>query len=97
MFGKGYARVWFSQKPDYVAKFFSGVGSLTVIGGDPAVGREAIAGVAGSFMMAFPDMVVLMDSLVQSTEGTAFHRTLIGTNSGPGGTGNNVRISRVER
>jgi hypothetical protein len=44
-------------------------------------------------MTTFPDMVVTMDKLVCDGEGTKFHWTLTGTNTGPGGTGKRVRIS----
>jgi len=37
-----------------------------------------------------------MDDVSQHSDGTRFHWTLIGTNSGPGGTGNKVRISGYE-
>jgi hypothetical protein len=47
-------------------------------------------------MTAFPDMVVTMDGL--SVDGThaVYRWTLTGTNTGPGGTGNAVRISGYE-
>jgi hypothetical protein len=48
-------------------------------------------------MAAFPDMQVLMDELVVGEEGRAeYHWTLVGTNTGPGGTGKPVRISGFE-
>ena len=47
-------------------------------------------------MTTFPDMVVTMDKLVRDEEGTKFHWTLTGTNTGPGGTGKRVRISGYE-
>ena len=47
-------------------------------------------------MTAFPDMQVLMDDLVVRDEGVEYHWTLVGTNTGPGGTGNRVRISGFE-
>jgi hypothetical protein len=46
-------------------------------------------------MTAFPDLEVIMDHLVES-ECPKYHWTLIGTNTGPGGTGRSVRISGVE-
>jgi hypothetical protein len=64
--------------------------------GPPAIGRPAIAEVARGFMRDFPDMVVTFDKLEPRGDGTAFHWTLIGTNSGPDGTGNRVRISGYE-
>jgi hypothetical protein len=47
-------------------------------------------------MTAFPDMRVLMDNIVVRDRGAEYHWTLVGTNSGPGGTGNSVRISGFE-
>jgi len=95
-FGKKYSAAWSSQKPESVAAFFADNGSLKVNTDSPAVGREAISKVAQSFMTAFPDMVVAMDSLITNPNGTEFHWTLTGTNSGPGGTGNKVRVSGFE-
>ena len=45
---------------------------------------------------ATPDMIVTCDKLETRADRTAFHWTLIGTNTGRGGTGNRVRISGYE-
>jgi len=37
-----------------------------------------------------------MDKVARDEEGTKFHWTLTGTNTGPGGTGKRVRISGYE-
>lgn len=95
-FSKRYAQAWCSQEPPSVAAFFSEGGSLSVNDGAPAVGREAIAGVAHGFMEAFPDMTVAMDDVVPQSSGAVFHWTLTGTNTGPGGTGKRVRFSGYE-
>src|SRR6266404_9014249 len=95
-FAKRYAEAWCSQDPDRVAVFFTENGSLSVNDGPPAVGRAAIAEVARGFMRTFPDMVVTMDDVSHLSEETKFHWTLTGTNTGPGGTGNKVRISGYE-
>ena len=95
-FGKKYSAAWCSQKPESVAAFFATNGSLKVNADSPAVGREAITKVAQGFMTAFPDMIVAMDSLVTKSNGTEFHWTLTGTNSGQGGTGNKVKVSGFE-
>ena len=95
-FGKRYAAAWCSQKPETVAAFFATNGSLKVNADPPAVGREAITNVAQGFMTAFPDMIVAMDGLVTKSNGIEFHWTLTGTNSGPGGTGNKVKVSGFE-
>ena len=95
-FGKKYSAAWCSQKPESVAAFFATNGSLKVNADSPAVGRDAITKVAQGFMTAFPDMIVAMDSLVTKPNGTEFHWTLTGTNSGPKGTGNKVKVSGFE-
>jgi predicted ester cyclase len=95
-FGNRYAKAWCSQNPDSVASFFSEMGSLTVNEGAPAIGRKAIAAIAQGFMNDFPDMVVTMNKIVSKSDGTEFHWTLTGTNTGPGGTGKRVRISGHE-
>ncbi len=95
-FGKRYAAAWCSHKPDSVASFYAEHGSLTVNNGEPAIGRAAIAKSAEGFMTAFPDITVVMDSLVTTSGGTEFHWTLVGTNTGPGGTGKKVRVSGKE-
>jgi hypothetical protein len=47
-------------------------------------------------MDAFPDMRVLMDDVRLGDTGSEYHWTLVGTNTGPGGTGNGVRINGYE-
>ena len=62
-FAERYAVAWCSGEPVLVAAFFADQGSLSINGGEPAVGREAIATVARDFMEAFPDLVVSFDGL----------------------------------
>jgi uncharacterized protein (TIGR02246 family) len=95
-FAQHYAKAWSSQNPESVAAFFAENGSLSVNDGPPAVGRAAIAEVARGFMRDLPDMVVTMDKVSRESDGTKFHWTLTGTNTGPGGTGKRVRISGYE-
>jgi predicted ester cyclase len=95
-FAKRYAEAWCSQNPKRVAAFFAENGSLSVNDGPPAVGGAAIAEIARGFMRDFPDMIVTMDDLLRDPDGTKFHWTLTGTNTGPGGTGKRVRISGYE-
>jgi predicted ester cyclase len=95
-FAKRYADAWCSQNPESVAAFHAENGSLSVNDGGPAVGRAAIAEEARGFMRAFPDMVVAMDDVTHDSDGTKFHWTLTGTNTGPGGTGKRVCISGYE-
>ena len=93
---KRYADAWCSRNPHAVAAFFADRGSISINNGPPAVGRAAIAKEAQAFMTTFPDVVVTFDKLEPRGNRTAFHWTLIGTNTGPGGTGNKVRISGYE-
>src|SRR5437879_11035786 len=95
-FASRYAKALCSQNPESVAAFFAENGSLTVNDGPPAVGRAAIAEEAQAFMTTFPDMVVTMDDVSRDSDGTKFHWTLTGTNTGPAGTGKRVRISGYE-
>jgi uncharacterized protein (TIGR02246 family) len=95
-FATRYTAAWCSQDASRVASFFAENGSLRINDGEPSVGRTAITAAAQGFMTAFPDMVVTMDD-VSGDGGKAVYRwTLTGTNNGPGGTGNAVRISGFE-
>lgn len=91
-----YAAAWSSQHPEELASFYSENGSLVVNDGTPSVGREAIAATAQSYMTAFPDMVVRMDSMAPAGNGATFYWTWTGTNTGPGGTGRPVRLNGYE-
>ena len=95
-FANRYAKAWCSQDPANVAAFFAENGSLRVNDGPPAVGRAAITEIARGFMRDFPDMIVTFYRLEPRSDRTAFHWTLTGTNTGPGGTGKRVRISGYE-
>jgi ketosteroid isomerase-like protein len=95
-FAKRYAEAWCSQNPNSVAAFYAENASLSVNDGPPAVGRAAIAEVARGFMRTFPDIVVTMDDLSRDSDGTKFHWTLTGTNTGPDGTRKRIRISGYE-
>ena len=95
-FAARYTAAWCSQEPARVASFYAEGGRLVINGVEASVGQEAIAEAARGFMVAFPDMVVALDSLHRGAEGVEYHWTLTGTNTGPGGTGRRVRISGVE-
>lgn len=96
-FARRYTAAWCSQDAASVAAFFAPDGSLRVNDDDPAVGRDAITEVARGFMSAFPDMEVLMDDLTGDGDDAVYRWTLVGTNTGPGGTGRTVRISGYEQ
>ena len=95
-FAESYTEGWCSGDPEQVAAHYEPNGSLTINGAAPAVGRDAITEAARSFMDAFPDMEVLLDDLRLRDEGAEYHWTLVGANTGPGGTGQRVRISGFE-
>lgn len=95
-FARRYTASWCSQNPASVAEHYAPEGSLTINGGQPSVGRASITAAARSFMIAFPDMRVLMDDLLVQDGGIEYHWTLIGTNTGPDGTGHRVRITGFE-
>lgn len=95
-FATEYTAAWCSQNAASVASFFALDGSLAINDGPPSIGRTAITEAAQGFMTAFPDMVVAMDSLKVDGQHASYHWTLTGTNTGPGGTGNSVRISGHE-
>ena len=95
-FATRYAAAWSSQDPQRLALHYAEDGMLQVNGGKPALGRAAIEAKASSFMEAFPDMVVSLES-VEPGDGTAIFRWLwTGTNTGPGGTGRAVRLRGYE-
>src|SRR5688500_10268618 len=74
-FATRYAAAWSSQNPDSLANFYADTGSLQVNASPPAVGRSAVRATVQSFMSGFPDMIVRMDSVVQSGAETVFHWT----------------------
>jgi len=95
-FATRYAAAWSSQSPDSLASFYSADGSLSVNAGTPSVGRAAVRETAQGFMTGFPDMIVVMDSVIGHDKHAVFYWTWTGTNTGPGGTGRAVRISGYE-
>lgn len=89
-FGQRYTDAWNSQQPADMASFYAENGILTVNNGKPAVGRKQLAETAKSYMEAFPDIELTMDSLTDE------NGTFKETNTGPGGTGNKVDFSGFE-
>ena len=91
-FAQLYAEAWCSQDPEKVAAFYAKNGSISVNSGPPV----PIGEVAHGFMRDFPDMVVKFDNLKNTPGGIEFHWTFTGTNTGPSGPGNPVRINGYE-
>ena len=56
--GARYAEAWTSHAPDAVASFYEPDGRITINGGEPSVGRSAVAEMAKAFYAAFPDLIV---------------------------------------
>ena len=91
-FATRYGKAWCSRDPKKVVAFYAKDAPISVNDGP----RMSIEEVARNFMREFPDMIVRFDRLEPRGDQTAFHWTLIGTNTGPGGTGNRIRISGYE-
>ena len=95
-FATRYTAAWCSRSASSVATFYSQSGSLAINDGAPAVGRQAIEAAAQSFMTAYPDLVVKFDRLEPKGDRVLYHWSFVGTNTGPGGTGKQVRITGYE-
>ena len=80
-FAARYTAAWCSRNAASVAAFYSPDGSLSVNGGTPAVGRTGITEVAQGFMIAFPDLQVLMDDVLVQGGRAVYHWTFIGANT----------------
>jgi SnoaL-like domain len=84
-----YTAAWCSRDPGGVAAHYVAGGTIAINGGDPA----PIAGVAASFVAAFPDIQVFMDELVVRDDLVEYHWTFTGTSAE---TGKSVRIPGCE-
>ena len=91
-FSRSYTEAWCSHDPATVANHYVPGGTIAINGGEPT----EITEVARSFISEFPDIQVFMDNIVFNDETVEYHWTFTGTNAGPGGTGNQVRISGFE-
>ncbi len=78
-FATRYTAAWCSQNAASVAAFFAPDGSLTINHGTPSVGREKITAAAQSFMTAFPDLQVILDSIIDG----AIKPNITGRSSAP--------------
>ncbi len=87
---------WSSQDPEGMAACYEDTASLTINGGAPSTGRVELAATAASYMEAFPDLRVSVDQVLVAGDSAFWVWTLTGTNTGPGGTGNRVRVSGIE-
>ena len=76
-----------------VIRWANGDGKRLRIDGTPVIGRAAIAEAMQAFFADFPDLALSMADLRSGGNQAVFLWTLQGTNSGPGGTGNAVKIA----
>lgn len=91
------SRAWSTGDPEGMASCYEAItGQQSINDGPPAIGREKLAEVAAAYMEAFPDLQVSLDQLLVAGNAAFFVWTLTGTNTGPGGTGNPVRVSGIE-
>ena len=94
--GRRYTDAWNSGDPASVAALHEPDSSLKVNDAEPAVGHDAITEVARGFMTSFPDMKLFMDGSEGDSGSAVYRWTFVGTNTGPGGSGNAVRFSGYE-
>lgn len=80
-FAEQYTAAWCSQNAASVAAFYTEDGALKINDASPAVGRTAIRAAAQSFMTAFPDLVVKMDSVNFKDQQAIYHWTLTGNHT----------------
>lgn len=95
-FGQKYTDAWNSKVPEKIASFYAEDGTFIVKNGKPANGKRQLAETAQSYMEAFPDMVLTMDSLTKENDNYRYYWTFRGTNTGPNGTGKKVNFSGFE-
>jgi steroid delta-isomerase-like uncharacterized protein len=96
-FATRYAEAWSNGDPVAFASFYAEDGTFRINDGERSIGRDAIAETAGSFMAAFPDMLVRLVEVRRTDEYVVFHWHWTGTNTGPGGTGNPVDLKGFEQ
>ena len=94
-FAAEYTAAWNSRDPSLVAGFYAVDGSLQVDDGAPAVGRNAIADAAASFIAALPDADVRFDGLDVDGDRAVYRWAVTAIGSGADG-GNVVRFSGYE-
>lgn len=91
-FARSYTAAWCSHDPAKVAAHYVPGGTIAINGGEPT----EITEIARSFIDSFPDIEVFMDDVVLKDDTVEYRWIFTGTNTGPGGTGNAVRISGFE-
>jgi len=84
-----YTDAWCSRSGEAVASYFTENAMSIINGGEPTIGRTAIADAMGAFFVEFPDLVLRMNALRSGGNQAIYLWTLEGTNSD---TGNFVKI-----
>ena len=92
---KKYAEAWSSHNPTAVAAFFAENGRISV-NGQVSLGRGEIANMAQGFFEQIPDIVIHADAVRSAGTHMIVLWTFEGTNSGPDGNGNKVKVSGWE-
>ena len=90
------SNAWSNHDPEGMASCYEDTASLTINGGAPSTGRNELAATAASYVTAFPDLHVSVDHVLVAGDSVFWAWTLTGANTGPGGTGNRVRVSGIE-
>ena len=90
------SNAWSNQDPQGMANCYEETASLAINGGAPSTGRAELAATSASYMEAFPDLRVSVDQVLVAGDAVFWAWTLGGTNTGPGGTGNAIRVSGIE-
>jgi len=80
-FGKRYAAAWSSKNPNDLASFYTTDGVLLDGDGTFVTGRDSIAYISKIFHDEIPDIVISLDSMVDTSNGVEFHWLLLGTNT----------------
>ena len=95
-FAERYTAAWKSRNAASVAAFYAQNGSLSVNAGASANGRPAITEIVQGYMTGFPDLDLQMDGILIQGNRAVYRWIFLGTNTGPGGTGQRVRFSGFE-
>ena len=92
-----YTAAWCARDPEAIASFHAADGAgITINDGTPWEGPAGVAEMARGFIDEVPDLVLTLDGIRTSGTYSVYLWTLEGTDSGPGGSGNPVKISGWE-
>lgn len=81
---KEHAAAWSKNKPEKIGMLFTERGSITVNGGEPHVGRDAIVESAKQLLAAFPGLEVHCEATRHAGRRAVFVWTLLGRHAESG-------------